>query len=104
MFILTILEKIKETRLKFSQGSVTVSQKMTSYQELRVKLSNIQLNKLKSAGITQTTCDIVATSHLGLIYVGTARTMLRRHHDVAIGTSMRRTYLRQLCNISLICK
>ena len=24
MFILTILEKIKETRLKFSQGSVTV--------------------------------------------------------------------------------
>ena len=24
MFVLTILEKIKETRLKFSQGSVTV--------------------------------------------------------------------------------
>ena len=27
MFILTVLEKIKEARLKFSQGSVTVLQK-----------------------------------------------------------------------------
>ena len=104
MFILMILEKIKVTRLKFSQGSVTVLQKMTSYQEIRVKLSKMQLNKLKSAGITQTTCDDVATSHLGLIYVGTSRTMLRRHHDVATGTSMRRTYLRYLCNVSLIRK
>ena len=49
MFILTILEKIKETRLKFSQGSVTVLQKMANYQEARVKLTNTQLNTLKYA-------------------------------------------------------
>ena len=49
MFVLTILEKIKETRLKFSQGSVTVLQIMTNYQETRVKLTNTQLNKLKFA-------------------------------------------------------
>ena len=29
MFVFIILEKIKETRLKFSQGSATVLQKMT---------------------------------------------------------------------------
>ena len=39
MFVLTILEKTKETRSKFSQGSVTVLWKMVSYQETRVKLS-----------------------------------------------------------------
>ena len=49
MFVLTILEKIKETRLKFSQWSVTVLWKMVKYQEARVKLTNTQLNKLKSA-------------------------------------------------------
>ena len=49
MFVLPILEKIKETTLKFSQGSVTVLQKMVNYQETRVKLTNTQLDKLKSA-------------------------------------------------------
>ena len=49
MFILIIFEKIKETRLKFSQGNVTVLQKIANYQETRVKLTNTQLNKLKSA-------------------------------------------------------
>ena len=43
MFVLTILEKMKEARLKFSQGRVTVK-----LQETRVKLTNTQLNKLKS--------------------------------------------------------
>ena len=38
MFILTILEKIKETRLKFSQFYII---------EARVKLTNTKLNKLK---------------------------------------------------------
>ena len=38
MFVLKILEKIKVTRLKFSQGSIT-----------RLKVTNTQLNKLKSA-------------------------------------------------------
>ena len=49
MFVLTILEKIKETKLKFSQGSGTVLQIMANYQEARVKLTNTQLSKLKSA-------------------------------------------------------
>ena len=54
MFVLTILEKIKETRLKFSQGSVTVLQKMAYYQEVRVELTNIQLNNLKFAAKNKT--------------------------------------------------
>ena len=37
-----------ETRLKFSQKSVAMLQMITSYQEARVKLTNTQLNKLKS--------------------------------------------------------
>ena len=45
---------------------------------------------------THPACDVVATSHLGLIQVETSRTMLRRHHEVATGASMRRTYLRRL--------
>ena len=49
MFVLTILEKIKETRLKFYQGSVTVLYKTANYQDAKVKLTNTQLNKLKSA-------------------------------------------------------
>ena len=40
MFVLTILEEIKETRLKLSQGSVTVLWKMTICEEARVKLTN----------------------------------------------------------------
>ena len=48
MFFLTILEKIKKARLKFSQGSVTVLEKMENYQGARVKLANTQLNKLES--------------------------------------------------------
>ena len=54
MFTLSILDKIKETRLKFSQGSVTVVWNMVNYQEARVKLTNTQLNKLKSAAKNKT--------------------------------------------------
>ena len=50
MFILTVSEKIKETRLKFSQGSVIVLKIMGNYQKMRVKLTNTQLNKLNFAG------------------------------------------------------
>ena len=46
MFVLIILEKIKETRLKFSQGSITIINIMGNYQEARVKLSNTLLKKL----------------------------------------------------------
>ena len=38
-------------RQTFSQGSATVLQKMTKYEESRVKLTNSQLNKLKSEQI-----------------------------------------------------
>ena len=48
MFVFTILEKMKEKRLKFSQG-VEVLQKMANYQEARVKVTNTQFNKLKFA-------------------------------------------------------
>ena len=48
--------------------------------------------------------DVVATSHVGLILVETSQTMLRRHHDVATGTSIRQTYLRRLCAVSLVRK
>ena len=44
MFILTVSEKIKETRLKFSQGSIIVLKIMGNYQTTRVKLTNTQLN------------------------------------------------------------
>ena len=54
MFALTILDKIKETRLKVSQGSVTVLYKMANYQKVKVKLTNRQLNKLKSSAKNKT--------------------------------------------------
>ena len=54
MFILTIWEKIKETRLKFSQWSLTVLKIMANYPEARVKLTNTQLNKLRSAAKNKT--------------------------------------------------
>ena len=41
-------------RLKFSQESVKVIDIMGNYQEARVKLSNILLNKLKPAGKSKT--------------------------------------------------
>ena len=46
-------------------------------------------------------CNVVATSQLGLIQVETSQTMLRCHRDIATGTSMRRIYLRRLCDVSL---
>ena len=49
MFILTTIKENKETRLKFSHGSVILLQKMVNYQEVRVRQTNILLNKLKSA-------------------------------------------------------
>ena len=54
MFVLIILEKIKETRLILLQWSVTVFKKTTSYQEVRVKLTNTQLNKLQSPAKNKT--------------------------------------------------
>ena len=50
MFILMILERIKETRLKFSQESVTVLYIMSNYQKATIKLTNEQLNQLSKTG------------------------------------------------------
>ena len=44
----------KKTKLKISQGIVAVLHNIASYQEARVKLTNTQLNKLKSAAKTKT--------------------------------------------------
>ena len=54
MFVSTALEKIKQTRLKFSQGSARVLSKTANYQETRVNLTNIKLNKLKAAAKNKT--------------------------------------------------
>ena len=48
MFVLMILEKLKETRLKLSPGSVTILWKMENYEEARIKLTNNKLIQLKS--------------------------------------------------------
>ena len=61
MFALTNFKKIKETRWKLFQGSVTVLWKMTSYQEARVKLTNTQLSKLKSATKKKTWTTLAIT-------------------------------------------
>ena len=54
MSILTVLDKNKETKLRFSRGSVTVLKKMLNSREARVKLTNTQLSKLKSAAKNRT--------------------------------------------------
>ena len=59
IFVLTTLEKIKETRSQYSQGSVTVLQNMESYEEARVKLTNTQLNKSKSAAKNKTGTTLI---------------------------------------------
>ena len=49
LLVSAVLEKIKETRLTFSQRSVTVYKRWyINYQKERVKPTNRQLNKLKS--------------------------------------------------------
>ena len=62
MFVLTILEKTKERRLTFSQRSQRVLYKMASYEEERVKLTNTQLNRLKSAANNNTETTLRITS------------------------------------------
>ena len=47
MFALTNLEKIKDARLKLSQGGVTVLWKITNYEQARGKLTTRLQNKLK---------------------------------------------------------
>ena len=56
MFVLTILDKIKGTRLTFSQGSVIVLQENANCQQARarVTLTSTQLNKLNSAAKNKT--------------------------------------------------
>ena len=54
MFVLTILERIKGTRLTFSQGNVMVLPETANYEEARLKLTNTQLSKSKSAAKNKT--------------------------------------------------
>ena len=49
MFILTILGKIKQAKVKISLGGVTVLQKMTNYQKAKVKLTSTELKKKSAA-------------------------------------------------------
>ena len=51
---LMIFDKINEDRLKFFQGSVTILKNMANYEEARIKLTNTQLNKLKSEAKNKT--------------------------------------------------
>ena len=48
-------------RQTFSQGSATVLQKMTKYEETRVKITNSLLNKLKSAINNKTGTTLIIT-------------------------------------------
>ena len=50
---------------------------------------------------THPACYVVATSHFGLIWVGTSQTTLRHHHDVATDTLMSRTFLGRCHDVSL---
>ena len=61
MFVLTVLEKSKETTSKFLQRSATVLYKITSYEEAIVKLKNTQLNKLKSVAKSKTRATLTIT-------------------------------------------
>ena len=54
MSILTISEKIKETRLTFSEGSRTVLKILANFQEATVLIYNTHLNKIKSAAKNKT--------------------------------------------------
>ena len=46
MFVLTILEKLKETPLKFPKGGVTVLWRTVNYKKARVKLKNNHLSSI----------------------------------------------------------
>ena len=46
LFVLKTLEKVKETCPKFGQAYLPVLEKMTNYEEAKVKLTNSQLNSL----------------------------------------------------------
>ena len=45
VLVLTILEKIKKTRLRFSEGRKSSLIRDDNYQEARVELTNTQLKK-----------------------------------------------------------
>ena len=95
---ISFLIKLQEETLAqvFSSELSEISKNTPSYEHLRWLLLEKEQNR------THPACDVVATSHLGLIQVETSRTMLIRYHDVATGTSMRHTYLRRLCDVSLV--
>ena len=96
--------------LYYIYSSETHSEPCQTLTFFRKKILNLNVKKWSAEGsISATTlkqvltltficllsnpaCDVVATSHLGLIWVETSQTMLRPHHDIATGTWIRRTY------------
>ena len=73
-----------------------LARRTASDKVLRNKAFNIAKNP------TCLAWSIIATSHLGLIWVETSRTTLRQHHDVATGTWKGGIYRRRLCDVSLV--
>ena len=55
MFVLTILEKNKQTRLKFSEEGVADWKSIANYEEIRLKVTNNQFKKPTSAGEKKST-------------------------------------------------
>ena len=62
-FVLTIFEKIKETRLKFSQKNVTIFKKMAIYEKVRVQLTNDQSERLYSIAKSKTGTTLTKKHH-----------------------------------------
>ena len=84
LFTLMILQKIKETRLKFSHRSAAVLEKIGNYQEVGVKLTNTQLNNLKQhIGLHYLLTGIqVHTYSFGIEYI--AQEVLNKIKDKSI--------------------
>ena len=68
------------------ENRITFKIKSGYYLELLTPETMKFFGSTKSTITTHLACDVVETSHLGLILVETLRIMLRRHHDVATGT------------------
>ena len=94
---------------KLFSGMITVmnsSKKFRSIvKDLSIRCRKLNISLIQTLQITwNQACNVGVTSHLGLIYLKKSWAILRRHHDVTTGTSMRRAYLRHLCDILLVCK
>ena len=90
-----ILQLIDNARFMATYYQILLVILLKEFIELNVNLS--MMTKIET--YAHPACDVIATSHLGLIQVGTLLTMLRLHRYITICTAMRRTYLRRLCDV-----